>query len=49
MTAITHAAILKAGRYQGVRIDAGEAGTARSLHRSTIHGVLRMDAYAFGN
>lgn len=26
----------------------GEAGRPRNLHRSTTHGVLRMDAYAFG-
>ena len=40
MYAITHAAILKAGRYQGVRIDAGEIETARSLHRFMVR--LRM-------
>ena len=27
----------------------GTQSSARSLHRSTTHGVLRMDAYAFGN
>lgn len=27
----------------------GAGGPARALHRSTTHGVLRMDAYAFGN
>lgn len=27
----------------------GPAAQARTLHRSTTHGVLRMDAYAFGN
>lgn len=26
----------------------GETGRRRDLHRSTTHGVLRMDAYAFG-
>jgi 4,5-DOPA dioxygenase extradiol len=26
----------------------GTSGAAHSLHRSTTHGVLRMDAYAFG-
>ncbi|WP_373488482.1 class III extradiol ring-cleavage dioxygenase [Blastomonas sp.] len=27
----------------------GTESSARALHRSTTHGVLRMDAYAFGN
>src|SRR5579859_4278735 len=40
MNALTHAAILKRGRYQGVRIDAGEEETARSLHRFMLR--LRM-------
>jgi pyruvate dehydrogenase E1 component alpha subunit len=40
LNALTHAAILKAGRYRGVRIDAGEAETARSLHRFMLR--LRM-------
>lgn len=31
-----------------VALGAGEGGTAEHLHRSTTHGVLRMDAYAFG-
>jgi TPP-dependent pyruvate/acetoin dehydrogenase alpha subunit len=33
MNALTHVAILAAGRYHGVRIEPGEAETARSLHR----------------
>src|SRR5450830_1550973 len=40
MNALTHATILEMGRYQGVRIDAGEAETARSLHRFMLR--LRM-------
>ncbi len=33
-----------------VAIGAGGADSrARLLHRSTTHGVLRMDAYAFGD
>ena len=31
-----------------VAMGAGEAGTPEHLHASTTHGVLRMDAYAFG-
>lgn len=31
-----------------VALGAGGGGQARHLHRSTTHGVLRMDAYAFG-
>ncbi len=31
-----------------VALGAGEGGTAEHLHQSTTHGVLRMDAFAFG-
>lgn len=32
-----------------VALGAGRGGQARRLHHSTTHGVLRMDAYAFGD
>jgi 4,5-DOPA dioxygenase extradiol len=32
-----------------VAMGAGEGGPARHLHVSTTHGILRMDAFAFGN
>jgi 4,5-DOPA dioxygenase extradiol len=31
-----------------VALGAGEGGPARHLHASTTHGILRMDAFAFG-
>lgn len=31
-----------------VALGAGEGGKAKHLHQSTTHGVLRMDAFAFG-
>ena len=31
-----------------VALGAGEGGSPEHLHRSTTHGVLRMDAFAFG-
>ncbi len=40
MDALTHTNILAAGRYRGVRIDAGEAQIAQSLHRFMLR--LRM-------
>ena len=48
MNALTHAAILKTGRYQGVRIDAGEAETARSLHRFMLRLRMCEEAWEFG-
>jgi len=32
-----------------VAMGAGEGGTSRHLHASTTHGILRMDAFAFGD